>query len=161
MAGNGLREGRIMRLLPCLCTALLVAACSAQPQVTAGAGSSAPRDSRSSQTASKPEANSAANTVPVTSDTVPVASTGDPSEPVSTTDPEFLEVAKSYKVEEKDGQKLYCRSEVMLGSRLPVQYCITEAQLLERVRSTSDLKRRMSLPKASPCSTNTMGCSGS
>jgi hypothetical protein len=43
--------------------------------------------------------------------------------------PEKFKTPPGYKAREKDGTTLYCRKEVILGSRFPKESCLTIAQL--------------------------------
>jgi len=77
---------------------------------------------------------------------------------LSTSDPEFIRIAKTYEKEQRDGQTFYCRREAPLGSRLPVRQCFTEDQLLARIRHEQELRRRLGGPRASPCGSKITGC---
>jgi hypothetical protein len=75
----------------------------------------------------------------------------------SSIDKKVAEAKKEYMQVQRDGQTQYCRKEPQLGSRLPKFLCLTEAQLIDRVRTNEDMQDRMRLPK--PCTSG--ACSGS
>lgn len=72
--------------------------------------------------------------------------------------PEFQRAAKAYRQMEKDGQKLYCRNEKRLGTRLGAPVCLTEAQLWERIHKADDVRDDMRAPKAAPCGSSAAIC---
>jgi hypothetical protein len=53
-------------------------------------------------------------------------------------DQEFEEYAKKFKIREKDGQKVYCRNEAPLGTRMTRVVCQSEEQLREQVISMQE-----------------------
>ena len=81
------------------------------------------------------------------------------SDPEESLEEQVAKAAAAYKKVEKEGQTLYCRKEAMLGSRLPVEHCLTEGELTEQVRSAVALRDRMRVPRGSPCD-QLMGCGG-
>jgi len=60
--------------------------------------------------------------------------------PAAATPPAAPTVAKKvpsgYRLVKRNGQELYCRSEVLLGSRFPEKMCFTKAQLEEIEKRT-------------------------
>ena len=67
------------------------------------------------------------------------------NEPVSpdAIEKRFQEVARSYKMVEKDGKTLYCKREKVLGSTIPTMQCLTESQLRLQVEQMEDVRERM------------------
>ena len=74
------------------------------------------------------------------------------------TDAEFERAAKRYRKSIREGETFYCRREKPLGSRLPMEYCLTEAQLRAEVRKVENSRDQMSLPKAGPCGSPLLTC---
>jgi membrane-bound lytic murein transglycosylase B len=141
-----------VRLIICLCATALLAACASQPAST---GQSVAPAAPTAATAPSAEAKSAPATT--------AAAKPAPAAPVeeaisqSSIDQKVAEAKKEYATMEKDGQTYYCKREPKLGSRLPQYLCLTEAELINRVRTNEDAIDRARLPK--PCSSGT--CSGS
>ena len=50
---------------------------------------------------------------------------------------------QGYKPRQRDGHTIYCRSEAMVGSRLPETICRDEAQLNNELRNTEDTQQEM------------------
>ena len=74
------------------------------------------------------------------------------------TDAEFERAAKRYKKSIREGQTFYCRNEKPLGSRLPVEYCLSEAQLRAEIRKAENSRDQLSLPKSGPCGSQLLTC---
>ena len=55
----------------------------------------------------------------------------------------FQEAARSYKLVEKDGRRLYCKREKVIGSTIPTTQCLTEAQLRLQVENMDELRDRV------------------
>jgi hypothetical protein len=55
----------------------------------------------------------------------------------------FQDAAKSYRLVEKDGKTLYCKREKVIGSTIPTNVCLTEAQLRNQVETMEDTRERM------------------
>src|SRR5437868_4542771 len=79
---------------------------------------------------------------PAASDTTPGANTPTVTDkgPAGT---DFEQYAKGYRVRKKDGQKLYCRNEAPLGSRLQQTVCLTEEQLREQFIAAEEVRNNM------------------
>jgi hypothetical protein len=126
-----------------------------------------PADEPADAAASSKPAAAAQPTPATASDPKPAAATAgaqksaaDPTaadEGKSSIDKKVAEAKKAYMVVQKDGQTQYCRKEPQIGSRLPKYLCLTEAQLIDQVRTNEDFQDRMRLPK--PCTSG--ACSGS
>jgi hypothetical protein len=88
----------------------------------------------------------------------PIAAT-EPADAVSQTaaDRRFAEETRGYKVVERKGKKLYCRSERASGSNLRTTNCFSESELRARVES-AEAYRRASKP--SVCAPNDPRCGG-
>ena len=103
---------------------------------------------------------SLADDPPSPSDPKPVAATpADPAAAVSEAsnkvlDEAFQEYVKNYKVREKNGQKLYCRSEAPLGSRMQRTACLSEARIRSEVLAKQETRDAMIKIGKSPCSGN-------
>jgi len=74
------------------------------------------------------------------------------------TNAEFERAAKRYRKSIREGETFYCRREKPLGSRLPMEYCLTEAQLRAEIRKAENSRDQMSLPKAGPCGSPLLTC---
>lgn len=74
------------------------------------------------------------------------------------TDAEFERAAKRYRKSIREGETFYCRREKPLGSRLPMEYCLTETQLRAEIRKAESTRDQMSLPKAGPCGSTLLTC---
>jgi hypothetical protein len=55
----------------------------------------------------------------------------------------FQEVARGYKLVERDGKTLYCKNEKIIGSTVPRLQCHTESQLRNQVESMEELRQQM------------------
>jgi len=69
----------------------------------------------------------------------------------------FQEVARSYKVVQKDGKTMYCKREKLISSTIPTLQCMTEAQLRAQVENMEELRQRMR-NRPGGCTAN--GCTG-
>jgi hypothetical protein len=59
--------------------------------------------------------------------------------------------AKGYRLETRNGEKLYCRTEAVLGSRLPGRkVCGTAEEFEERERASRDMVEKAQRTQASP-----------
>jgi hypothetical protein len=91
--------------------------------------------------ASQPKSDTAPVPAPVQA--APAASANTSNTSGIVTEEEFAREAKSYKLVEKDGKSLYCRTEQVLGSRLPSTVCLTHAQLTDSISRTRELTDKM------------------
>jgi hypothetical protein len=84
----------------------------------------------------------------------PAAAAVVPAEPMSTAEfarQQYLKLAKSrgYKMQKRDGQIVYCRSEAPVGSRFERTFCYTEDVLLYRLKQEEENKAESSRPRPS------------
>ena len=73
-------------------------------------------------------------------------------------DAEFERAAKRYRKSIREGETFYCRREKPLGSRLPMEYCLTETQLRAEIRKAENSRDQLSLPKSGPCGSPLLTC---
>lgn len=151
-----------MRLIICLCATALLAVCASQlasadepvAPATTPAAAEPPAEAKSTP-ATTAEAQPAATAAEAKPAVAPVKEKDEVTQ--SSIDRKVAEAKKEYMQVDKDGQTLYCKREPKLGTRLPQYLCLSEAELINRVRSNEDLVDRGRLPK--PCSSG--ACSGS
>lgn len=55
----------------------------------------------------------------------------------------FQEVARNYKLVQKEGRTFYCKQEKVIGSSIPTLQCLSEAQLRLQVENMDELRERM------------------
>ncbi|HEY4368774.1 MAG TPA: hypothetical protein VGN07_16185 [Steroidobacteraceae bacterium] len=69
---------------------------------------------------------------------------------------EKFKVPPGYKAREKDGTTLYCRKEVILGSRFPKEMCLTVAQLKDIEERGANQRMEMARGRncGGPCTPN-------
>lgn len=67
----------------------------------------------------------------------------------------FQELAKSYKMVQKDGKTMYCKREKVIGTTIPTMQCYSESQLRMEVQRMDDMRDRMR--NSSRCTTGA-GC---
>jgi hypothetical protein len=79
-------------------------------------------------------------------------------EAVAAEDREFKRLAATYKRVKREGKELYCRREKPLGSRLPVESCLTEVQLRANIRTAQDARDKLRLPGGAPCGSSFLKC---
>lgn len=75
---------------------------------------------------------------------------------VAPSESEGFDPPPGYKPRTRDGQTLYCRKVVVLGSRFPKEICMTQAQLEEHERSNQAMRDDMS--QHVPLCTSAAGC---
>ena len=123
--------------------------------LSAGALTSAladpPTDAQSAPAAATAPAAPAASTAPATATDTAAAKTAPPEKPA--VDPDVMHfMQEGYKPEMRHGQELYCKKEVVLGSRLNAQKTcgtIAELRLLER-RTRLDVEQSQQRQTSGP-----------
>ncbi|MGB8326808.1 MAG: hypothetical protein WCE48_04435, partial [Steroidobacteraceae bacterium] len=63
-----------------------------------------------------------------------------------------------YKARIQDGKTVYCRKDVVLGSRFPVTYCMTESQLKDEEERNAAMRSELS--RRSPLCPTPGACGG-
>lgn len=148
-----------MRLIVCLCATALLAVCASQLASADEpvAPTPTPAPAEPSAEATSTPATTAEATPPATApEAKPAAAPAEKEVTQSSIDRKVADAKKEYMEVEKDGQTLYCKRERKIGTRLPQYLCMTEAELINRVRSNEDMVDRGRLPK--PCTSGR--CSG-
>ena len=60
-------------------------------------------------------------------------------------------IKSGYKAVRRNGQLLYCRSEVITGSLLPSTVCLTDAQMKATERNTQDMADQLNKSRSVDC----------
>ena len=118
-------------LLACLSVGVSALACAQPPTTTSPAASTPEAAAVTPAPAATPAATPAPATDPQAASATPAAPQIDPRE-------KYL-LAKGYKIRMRGGQKMFCREEDVLGSRVDkVLNCATAQALIERERNEKD-----------------------
>jgi len=88
---------------------------------------------------------------PAPASSAPQASTTTPAQPAAPakdakaelTPQEKNLISQGYKVETRNGNKYFCKSEASLGSRFPHKTCQTEDQIMANTRDSKDVTRQV------------------
>lgn len=123
-------------------TVIALSGCATSSSTSAGAPASTPAPAP------------AAAPAPAT----PVDSSTAESETAAALEKKFRDAARGYKVVEKDGKTMYCKSEKTIGTTLPRLVCMTEAQLRNQVETMDEVRNKM---RSGAKCTLGPGCSGS
>jgi hypothetical protein len=70
-------------------------------------------------------------------------------------DQEFERYVKNFKIREKGGEKLYCREEAPLGTRMKRTVCLNEGQVRQEVAAKQDNRDEMVKKGTSRCTDGT------
>jgi hypothetical protein len=80
---------------------------------------------------------------------LPVAA--EPAKSAAPDDLEFERYVKNFKIREKDGEKLYCRAEAPLGTRMKRTVCLNEGQVRQEVTAKQEARDEMVKKGTSRC----------
>lgn len=129
-----------MRNLIPICAAVIISACASAPERTADVKGPATETSASLAAAPAP--------------------TDDQPAEAAAADKAFAHATAKSKLVVRNGQSLYCHHERALGSRLPVEICLTEEQVRASIQESQANRDKLRLPGGAPCGSALLTCGG-
>lgn len=98
---------------------------------------------------------SRADDPPPAADAKSTSAAAEPAKSAAPDDLEFERYVKNFKIREKDGEKLYCRAEAPLGTRMKRTVCLNEGQVRQEVTAKQEARDEMVKKGTSRCTDGT------